>query len=209
MKPPEDRRIQKTKANLQRSLLCLMQEKPLSEITVTDLCKNARINRNTFYAHYKNLKELLTEMQEHLLRQYCASMDRAFEAEDGDMMIIGVCETVGCNRDLCLHILSGRDGGDFVDLSMNLARQKFVDRWCGMGLEPSTADSVYTYIAGGGLSILRRWLEGGLRGSPSEVAALIVRMSDGVLSALTQNQDSPSDAIADRPVKLFEALSRA
>ena len=45
MKKKEDLRIRKTKANLYRSLLQLMEEKPFEEIKVIDICKTM-INMN-------------------------------------------------------------------------------------------------------------------------------------------------------------------
>ena len=64
MKPEkEDRRAQYPKRVIRESLYALSQEKPLSRITVTELCSRARINKKTFYHYYETLDALLAEMQ--------------------------------------------------------------------------------------------------------------------------------------------------
>jgi AcrR family transcriptional regulator len=49
-----DQRVRYTKMVIKNSLLELMKEHPISKVTVTDICKQANINRNTFYSHYTN-----------------------------------------------------------------------------------------------------------------------------------------------------------
>ena len=45
----EDRRVRKTKKSLRDSLFVLLQEKNISQITVTELTRLADVNRSTFY----------------------------------------------------------------------------------------------------------------------------------------------------------------
>lgn len=43
-------------------LVDLLQEKPLEKITVTDVVNRAEINRGTFYAHYKDIPDVVNQM---------------------------------------------------------------------------------------------------------------------------------------------------
>ena len=47
-----NRRVQFTKTALRDAMLELISEKPLTSITVKDVCARADINRSTFYLHY-------------------------------------------------------------------------------------------------------------------------------------------------------------
>ena len=71
MKKKEDLRIRKTKANLYKSLLQLMENKTFEEIKVIDICNHSMINRSTFYNHfndkYELLQGLIKDMQEELI----------------------------------------------------------------------------------------------------------------------------------------------
>ncbi len=59
----EDLRVQKTIAAIKESFEALICEKEYNEITVTELCARAKINKKTFYHYYPTLDDLLAEMQ--------------------------------------------------------------------------------------------------------------------------------------------------
>lgn len=62
MAKKEDRRIQRTRSMLREALIDLIIEKGYAAITVQDIIDRANIGRTTFYAHYQDKEELLTEM---------------------------------------------------------------------------------------------------------------------------------------------------
>lgn len=66
----EDLRIQKTMAAIKESFEALICEKEYNEITVTELCSRAMINKKTFYHYYPTLDDLLAEMQMDLSSRY-------------------------------------------------------------------------------------------------------------------------------------------
>lgn len=57
----KDLRVIKTKNTIYTALIELMKEKTFEEIKVSDICNKALINRSTFYAHYTDKYELLSE----------------------------------------------------------------------------------------------------------------------------------------------------
>jgi AcrR family transcriptional regulator len=57
-----DRRIVKTKRAITVALLQLLSEKPLEEITITELTLKADINRKTFYLHYTGIEDVANEL---------------------------------------------------------------------------------------------------------------------------------------------------
>ena len=54
---------------LWQAMTVLGYKKQYHEITVKELCKSAYIARSTFYLTYKNIDELLMEMEDYYLRQ--------------------------------------------------------------------------------------------------------------------------------------------
>ena len=62
----EDLRVVKTIENIKAAFESLICEKDYDEITVTELCGRARINKKTFYHYYETLDFLLAEMQTEL-----------------------------------------------------------------------------------------------------------------------------------------------
>ena len=61
MKRTRDIRVIRTQTALLEALEELIKTKKLSNITITELCTAAKINRNTFYYHYNNIFEFLDE----------------------------------------------------------------------------------------------------------------------------------------------------
>ena len=61
-----DLRIIKTKKSLFQGLTHLMKEKKFEKIKVSDICAASLVNRSTFYDHFSDKYELLTELIENL-----------------------------------------------------------------------------------------------------------------------------------------------
>ena len=75
-----DQRIENTKKDIRRALIRLSAAKPYPEITVKELCAAAGVNRSTFYAHYKNTREVLEDIEKRALGNY--DWRRALEREN-------------------------------------------------------------------------------------------------------------------------------
>ena len=65
MAKAEYRSALRSKKLINDALADLLTEKPLDKITVTDVVKRADINRGTFYAHYKDIPDVV----DHLVQQ--------------------------------------------------------------------------------------------------------------------------------------------
>ena len=65
----ENQRIVITKKMLKESLLKMLKEKDLDTINVSELCREAGVNRATFYRHYAIPRDVLMEIQQDLFHQ--------------------------------------------------------------------------------------------------------------------------------------------
>ena len=77
-----DHRVRYTKMVIKDSLLELMKECSISKVTVTDICKKANINRNTFYSHYANQFELLSHIEDELYEEFRQVVGHTMNLED-------------------------------------------------------------------------------------------------------------------------------
>lgn len=64
MNVKNNKRSQETKQKIEDAFVVLLQDKSFREITVTDLCEVAQINRNSFYAHYDDVDVLAAAFSE-------------------------------------------------------------------------------------------------------------------------------------------------
>lgn len=73
-----DRRVARTKKRIYMAFFELVQKKPISEITVTELAKAADIDRKTFYIHYQTVQDVYDEFRKTV---YIQVMDILNESE--------------------------------------------------------------------------------------------------------------------------------
>lgn len=67
-----DLRVVKTKAAIREALFDLMSEKELAKITISEICVRAKINRKTFYAHYRAPSDVIEELENEVLEEFSA-----------------------------------------------------------------------------------------------------------------------------------------
>ena len=59
----------RSKMLIRNALITLLNKKPLSDISVTDIVKFADTNRGTFYNHYSNPLDILEEIKNELMEK--------------------------------------------------------------------------------------------------------------------------------------------
>lgn len=72
----EDRRIKRTKRFLSMALVELLAEKPVNEITVKELTERSDVNRATFYRHYRDIYDMLRQMEQELFGEFTAALEQ-------------------------------------------------------------------------------------------------------------------------------------
>lgn len=102
MNTKNNKKFQETEQMICNTFLELLNKKSFSEITITEICREAGITRATFYAHCKDTRELMSRTDAMLsadmassLWQYNSSHDESWRLED-------------CFRQLFDHIKSHR-----------------------------------------------------------------------------------------------------
>lgn len=59
-----------TAIKMNDALVTLLARKPFEYITVSEICKEAGVNRSTFYLHYENTLDLLSETTKRMLDSF-------------------------------------------------------------------------------------------------------------------------------------------
>ncbi len=75
LKNPQDRRARRTALQIKQTMLTFMEHKPLHEITVSEICKACQINRATFYDHYRDVFDLVQDLERDMLLALEALME--------------------------------------------------------------------------------------------------------------------------------------
>lgn len=65
-------------ANHKDTFLELLNQKSFTKITVTEICKNAEINRGTFYLHYYDIHDVLSDIFNDMTQDMLTTVDHLF-----------------------------------------------------------------------------------------------------------------------------------
>lgn len=164
-----DRRIKITKMILRDSLIELMQQKALHEISVKEICLKADVNRSTFYHHYGSqydlFDDIVADASENIWKIISASREKNEKFAKMLTSILTYCEN---NRALFLALLGSN--GNF-NIGETLAKE--IDRF----LDKKNSTEIYTYctqfFSAGISSILWAWLSKDTRESPRNIAMML------------------------------------
>ena len=59
-----------TAVRMDEALISLLEKKDFQYITVKEICETAQVNRSTFYLHYENTSDLLSETLEYINEKF-------------------------------------------------------------------------------------------------------------------------------------------
>ena len=104
MNTPNNKRTLATEECLKNTLISLLKDKELADITVTELCDTADIERSTFYAHYEDVFALgnacATDIEKQLSEAPHATDDFAwiFEYIKGHPEVFSIYFKLGVSK---------------------------------------------------------------------------------------------------------------
>ncbi len=175
-----DRRVKYTKMVLKQSLLELMKEQPIGKITVTDICREADINRNTFYTHYASPHDLLSQIQDELFLEIRRSIERLAGTETISGLLMEICQAIADNGELCKIVISEHGDKAFLGRVLNIAREESLTEWekRKKNAKREELEMMYLFTANGSIAVIEEWLRGGMKETPRQIARFINEISN-------------------------------
>ena len=173
-----DVRIVKTKERLRRALLDLLAERGLEEISISEVCDQAGVNRNTFYSHYPSVKALLEEIEAHFLEELINTVTISAESVNSVKGLLSlILSKVRENRDMCILIFSDHGDKNFLRSILNIFLPNAVENWASsLSLPEKDASLLFYFISGGAVSIIEEWLRGGFGWDEADLVAKLDSM---------------------------------
>ncbi|MBS3680868.1 TetR/AcrR family transcriptional regulator C-terminal domain-containing protein [Ornithinibacillus massiliensis] len=171
-----DRRKKYTRMVLKDSLMQLLKEKPLSSITVKEICEMADINRSTFYAHYPDQYALLTQIEDELIEDLKHYLNTAnlHEEDEAIDMTVSLLDYFSSKHEECLTLLNERADSTFQQKVTNVAESFMIKNWMDIyDFDQETSKYISTFIISGGIQVIKMWMAKGMVQSPKEMARLI------------------------------------
>lgn len=186
-----DRRVNRTRSQLQRALLSLISEKSYESITVEEICEAADVGRSTFYAHYTGKDELKRSgIDDHLRRllvkHQLGAKDRSGGAADRRFgFSLAMFEHARDHKEL-YRALAGNRGGTIALGSIRHLLSDFIRNELRLAEREDAADAIprevaVQYAVGAYMALLTWWLDAGARIPPEKMDQMFQRMcAEGV-----------------------------
>ncbi|MGM9614763.1 MAG: TetR/AcrR family transcriptional regulator, partial [Oscillospiraceae bacterium] len=184
MYEPKNQRRTLTKRLLKESLMKLLKEKDIQKISITELCQDAGINRTTFYSHYGNQYDVLKDMENTMIQDVQAIMDRHLYNDEWDERYLletieTVCDYLKENLEVAKAVL--RNNGIESEFASTLLQLPAASRFARMYLSEHYDDIdrelLMICYSKGWYSLIRQWLVYDLPKSSKEIAGLIYEIA--------------------------------
>lgn len=158
------------------ALLQLLEEKPFSSITVTDICKAAGAHRTTFYSHYNNTLDLLNEIKDQTMFNFYSSFEHL--PQDDSYKSREYLETylnfVEDNKKLFKVFLENIKLFDGFGMLMDIQNEMGAQQSSKTGKGKRKQQYELLFVASGVTSIVSYWLESGCKESRRELVEIII-----------------------------------
>lgn len=172
MKVINDRRLRYTKMVLRESILDLLKNKSLNQISITELCKAADINRNTFYKHYNTPYEIIREMEDEIFNTL---MDSIKDIDNVNGIILASCRALERDKKMSVIIFSETDSSSLLSKALSSFRNTDIttQKNSEATIQQSLLEKVYLFGEQGTIALMKDWVLGGFKESAETIAEII------------------------------------
>ena len=176
-----DRRINRTRRQLRHALAQLMQDRRIQDIAVRELTDLCDLNRGTFYIHYKDVFDMVDNIEGELIAELgrVLSVFSAAEViENPRALFIQIFEAMQENNEI-VSVLVGPNGDlKFINEIKRLVRDKCVEAWPEtFAAGPAQYSEYFSgFMVNGFVGLFDAWFSKGMAETPDQMANLAEKM---------------------------------
>ena len=156
-----DKRSVKTRRAIKIAFLKLLRTHDISEVNITEITRNAGINRNSFYTHYKNVNNILDDINNEI----CSHMETILErysyekiTVDPHPVIADFSKVVVNNKYITEYLLFSKSSTDLVRKLKDIICDRFYDSYIKAVSSPNPITRyVIAYIISGVFEMYHLW----------------------------------------------------
>lgn len=149
-----DKRIMHTKYFLKNALIELMKTKMIGQITTTELCRAANVNRNTFYSHYSTPEQVLHEIEAELLDE----VEEILQQNADEQKLVGIYQHFKENKELYQVFIKNRSS-QLSKKMLELCKKSGIYRKQYLGQQDEKMwELFYLYSSSGSMEIVNDWI---------------------------------------------------
>ena len=180
----ESRRVRYTKKALCESLMELMKTRPISAISIKELCAKADISRSSFYTYYADQHDLLRKIEEETLA-FIDNLLNKYDAYKNDkraalQMLEETLHYVADNNKSIYVLFSENGNINFQkNLFSSMYKKSFSNSFLGKLPGEETRQYYYLFFVTGTIGIIYHWINNNMNTPINELAKLIIKITSG------------------------------
>lgn len=172
MKKKTDLRVLKTKNSIYGALVFLLKDKAFEEIKISDLCKNALINRSTFYAHFEDKYDLFSNFISDLKESFAdeiSKIDDDLTSKEYYLEIIRLfLNHIEGKEDLYKAIMINNRDSIIMDMIRDTVKSDIAKR-VNSPVEGVPVDIVSNFYLGAVVNVGVEWINNGKKYTKKEL----------------------------------------
>lgn len=184
----KDRRTKYTRSVIREALMGLLQIKPYTKISVTELCRLADINRGTFYIHYFDVDDVLDDILAESFSDVSGTINHVL-CPHKETCTYPFCQKVQENKELWPLFMDGTVSEKIVKRLADKSKEGFVSYLMQHSdLTFEQAESIFYFQIHGCMTINRLMLQNNCR-DWHIIQQTIDRFIRGGLEEFLQNEE--------------------
>lgn len=172
----ENQRVALTKRLLREALFRLLKTETLNKITITKLCREADVNRATFYHHYTSPRDVLLEAATDMADDLKQLSPSGATQEDAELYMTQICTYLQEHAPIAKVFFQCETDGDLADALSEISQYVWTtDSSLAQHtqLDEASVRLLSTFFISGAYQLIRLWLLEDIQKTPEEVAQLI------------------------------------
>ena len=174
--------LQLTKKAIVNSFIKLLNEKPLDKITVKNIDEDCGINRNTFYYHFSDIRELTVYTIDSQIHSV-SELD--FNGDSWVDSFVEAAKFVIDNKKAVYNIYNSLNR-ETVENYLNTVAFKVTDNFVsakavGIDADKSDIELIKDFYMSALVGIICKWLENGMDKDPDIVIRRLGRLVEGAV----------------------------
>jgi len=183
-----DRRSVRTRTAICDALIELIEQKGFELLTVTDITKQANVNRSTFYLHFRDKSDLVLQIENEIIQNFerILLQDLAINFRDIDRldaplpMVVSMFSYFKEHAHMIGALLELKG-----DLSLRSQIIQVIQKNISLGFLVGIksirftvpADYLFSYVISAHLGLVQAWIRKGCIETPEEMAMALSRLS--------------------------------
>ena len=166
MNTPNNKRRRESQKKMETAFVRLLQEKELQQITVTDICKAAEVNRTTFYANYQDIFALAEAVKKQLEEEILSLYQEETAARRSSHDFLPLFTHIRDNQLFYKSYFTLCTDGQLSAFGYDTeaAEKRFGSQYIDYHIE---------FFGNGLNAVIKKWLRGGCQETPEEINSIL------------------------------------